>query len=113
MSLLTFLHTLGGVLMLTFGETIFTNGLRNTIPTDASGVDPKTIVEAGATNIRAIVTNPDTLAGVLAAYSKSIDCVFYLMIACSGAAFLFAWGMGWKDIRKKPKIKEIRKRRLK
>jgi hypothetical protein len=111
MSLLSFLQTLGGALFLTFGETIFTNSLRNTIPTYAPGVNPQVIVEAGATNIRAIVANPKTLAGVLVAYSKSIDRVFYLTIACSGVAFLFAWGMGWKDIRKKqkPKTKEDQK----
>ncbi|RHZ62631.1 hypothetical protein CDV55_106177 [Aspergillus turcosus] len=105
MSLLTFLQTLGGALFLTFGETTFTNSLRNTIPTYAKGVNSQAIVEAGASNIRAIVTNPNTLAGVLVAYSKSIDRVFYLTIACSGIAFLFAWGMGWKDIRKKQKPK--------
>ena len=105
MSLLTFLQTLGGAVMLTFGETIFTNSLRNTIPTYASGVDPQAIIEAGATQIRSIVTNPNILAGVLAAYSKSIDRVFYLTIACSAIGFLFAWGMGWKDIRQKPETK--------
>ncbi|KAF7159165.1 hypothetical protein CNMCM6106_006298 [Aspergillus hiratsukae] len=109
MSLLTFLQTLGGALFLTFGQTIFTNSLRSTIPTYASGVNPEAIVQAGATGLRAIVTNPSTLAGVLVAYSKSIDRVFYLTIGCSGVAFLFAWGMGWKDIRKKSKTKDAQK----
>lgn len=92
--------------MLTFGETIFTNSLRNTIPIYAKGVNPGAIVDAGATKLRAIVTDPKILAGVLTAYSKSIDRVFYLAIGCSSVGFLFAWGMGWKDIRKKSKAQE-------
>jgi hypothetical protein len=108
MSLLAFLQTLGGALMLTFGETVFTNSLRSTIPTYSKGINAEAIIEAGATKIRAIVTNPDDLAGVLVAYSKSIDRVFYLTVACSGVGFLFAWGMGWKDIRKKSEAREHR-----
>lgn len=103
MSLLTFTQTLGGAVMLTCGETIFTNSLRDTIPIYAKGVNPEAIVVAGATGVRAIITDPTQLAGVLIAYSKSIDRVFYLAIGCSCACFLCAWGMGWKDIRKKSK----------
>lgn len=95
--------------MLSFGETIFTNSLRNTIPTYAKGVSPEAIIHAGATGLRAVVTDPNKLAGVLVAYSKSVDRVFYLAIGCSGACFLIAWGMGWKDIRKKSKAKEHQK----
>jgi hypothetical protein len=103
MSLLTFTQTLGGAVMLTCGETIFTNSLRDTIPIYAKGVNPEAIVVAGATGVRAIITDPTQLAGVLIAYSKSIDRVFYLAIGCSCACFLCALGMGWKDIRKKSK----------
>jgi hypothetical protein len=103
MSLLTFTQTLGGAVMLTCGETIFTNSLRETIPTYANGVNPEAIIAAGATGFRGIITNPTQLAGVLIAYSKSIDRVFYLAIGCSCACFFCAWGMGWKDIRKKSK----------
>jgi len=106
MSLLTFTQTLGGAIMLTFGETILTNSLRNLIPTYAPGVNPETVIAAGATGVRGVITDATQLAGVLVAYSKSIDRVFYLAIGCSAACFLFAWAMGWKDIRKKPKAKK-------
>jgi hypothetical protein len=35
------------------------------------------------------------------AYSKSVDRVFYLATGTGVGWFCFAWGMGWKDIRKK------------
>ncbi|KAJ5982619.1 Major facilitator superfamily domain general substrate transporter, partial [Penicillium sp. IBT 35674x] len=109
MSLLTFTQTLGGAVMLTFAETIFSNSLRSLISKYAKGVSPEVIAEAGATKIRAVITDPEKLAGVLVAYNKSIDRVFYLMIACSSVGFLFAWGMGWKDIRKKQEPSELQK----
>ena len=110
MSLLTFTQTLGGAVLLTCGETIFTTSLRDTIPKYAPGVDPEVVIAAGATGISKVITDPMELARVLVAYSKSIDRVFYLAVACSCAYFLTAWGMGWKDIRKKKeKAGEVQK----
>lgn len=56
-----------------FSETTFINSLQNTIPTYTNGVNLQVIIKAGATNIRAIITNLNTLASVLVAYSKSIN----------------------------------------
>lgn len=101
MSLLTFTQTLGGAVMLSCGQTIFGNSLKDTIPQYAKRVSPDAIIAAGATGIRKVVTNPKQLAGVLVAYSKSIDRVFYLALGCSCVCCICVWGMGWKDIRKK------------
>lgn len=104
MSLLSFSQTFGGAVFLTLGDTVFTNSLGTAIRTDAPGtVDPAAIVAAGATRIRQVVTDPTQLAGVLAAYSTSVDRVFYLTVGCACACFCCLWGMGWKDIRKKEK----------
>lgn len=103
MSLLAFAQIFGGAVLLTLGDTVFTNSLRSYILTYAKGVNPQAVIDAGATGIRTLITNPTLLAEVLLAYSKSIDRVFYLMVGCSCACFIFGWGMGWKDIRKKPK----------
>ncbi len=91
--------------MLSIGETILTNSLRNLVPVYAPGVNAEAVIAVGATGVRELVTNSTQLAGVLVAYSKSIDRVFYLAIGCSAACFIFAWPMGNKDIRKKPKPK--------
>lgn len=61
---------------------------------------PEAILAAGATAFRDVVAG-DRLAGVLKAYSVSIDRVFYLVCGASVGAFCLGWGMGWKDIRKK------------
>jgi hypothetical protein len=101
MSLLSVSQTFGMAVLLTLGSTILTNSLKTTLRVDAPGVDAAVVVAAGASGIRQIARNATELAGILAAYSRSIDHVFYLTVGCACAFFCFSWGMGWKDIRKK------------
>ena len=101
MSLLMFGHTIGGAVFLTLGQTIFTSSLRVEILKYAPSVDSNTIIAAGATAIRVLITDKSQLAGVLLAVSRSLNRVFYLTAGAAVGSFCFAWGMGWKDIRKK------------
>lgn len=103
MSLVMFSSTLGGAIFLTFANTIFTNSLKSEIPKYAPSVDPQAVVDAGATAVKSVVSQGD-LAGVLLAYSKAFDRVFYLTAGAAVACFVFAWGMGWKDIRQKKQV---------
>ena len=102
-SLLMFGSNIGGALFLSFANTIFTNSFRSLLVAESPGVHSEAVISAGAYAIRKIV--PDAqLVGVLKAYSKSIDNVFLMCTALAIACFLFAWFMGWEDIReKKPK----------
>ncbi|KAL9107000.1 MAG: hypothetical protein Q9227_008036 [Pyrenula ochraceoflavens] len=100
MALLMFSQNFGGALFLSFGETILTNSLKTEVPKYAPAVDPQDIINAGATGFRPII-DPMALHGVLKAYATSVDRVFYLTAGAGVACFVFAWGMGWKDIRKK------------
>lgn len=100
MSILVFCQTFSGAIFLTFGNLIFSSGLKDLIPIDAPNVNPQTIISAGATGIHDAVSSQN-LAGVLKAYAKSIDHVFYMCAALGVLCTLFAFNMGWKDIRKK------------
>ena len=103
MALIGFSQTLGGALFLSFSDTIFTNSLKSLIRSYAPAVDPESVIAAGATGYRNIISRDD-LANVLVAYAKSVDRVFYLTASAGVMCFVFAWGMGWKDIRKKKEI---------
>jgi hypothetical protein len=96
-----FSQTFGGAIFLSFADTIFTNSLKSELPQYAPSVNPEVVIAAGATAIRNVVAKNE-LAGVLVAYGKSVDRVFYLTAGAAVGCFCFAWGMGWKDIRKKP-----------
>lgn len=105
-ALVVFAQNLGPAIFLSLDEIIFTNGLKQYLPIYAPGVSPELVLTAGATGVRNAVSAA-ALPGVLQAYTKSIDHVMYLGTGAAGGAFLFAFGMGWVDIRKnKDKNKE-------
>ncbi|OJJ38791.1 hypothetical protein ASPWEDRAFT_48935 [Aspergillus wentii DTO 134E9] len=100
LSLLFFSQTLGQAIFLTLGQVIFINSLKSGLAVYAPSVDSGAVVSAGAGAIRSLVSK-DRLAGVLMAYSKGIDHVFYLSAGIGVGCFCVAWGMGWKNIRKR------------
>jgi hypothetical protein len=98
-----FSQTFGGALFLSFADTIFTNSLKTLVPQYAPSVNPEAVIAAGATGFRGTISGSD-LVQVLIAYAKSVDRVFYLTTGAAGGCFIFAWGMGWKDIRRKKEV---------
>jgi hypothetical protein len=102
MSLVIFGQTLGGAVFLALGQTVFTNGLIHALHTTSPNINPQTIINAGASGIRATVSRA-ALPGVLSAYNKAINETFYLGAGAAVTCFFLAWGIGWKNI-KKPKV---------
>ena len=103
MALLMFSQTFGGALFLSFSDTIFTNSLKALIPTYAPSIDANTVINAGANGFRRLISSSN-LRIVLVAYAKSVNRVFYLTASAGVCCFIFTWGMGWKDIRKKKEV---------
>lgn len=100
MSILIFAQTLSGALLLTIADVIFSAGLKSLLPKDAPSVDPQAVISAGATGFRTVVSSA-ALPGVLKAYAKSIDYVFYMAAALGAVCTIFSFGMGWIDVREK------------
>ena len=98
MVIMIFCQNLGGAVFLTAAQTIFHNYLRQQIQVLVTGIDPEVTIAAGARSTRHLVSG-ERLAGVLQAYSTSVDRVMYLGVGIGVASFAFAWGRGWKDIR--------------
>jgi hypothetical protein len=88
---------------LVFSNTIFTNSLKTLVPKYAPSVNPQVVINAGATGIRTMIEGAE-LVGVLVAYAKSVDRVFYLTAGAALGSFTFGWFMGFKDIRKKNQV---------
>ena len=102
MALVTFSQSFGSAVFLSLAETIFSNSFADLISEYAPLVDGQAVIDAGATGFRNKVSGAD-LAGVLTAYAKSIDRVFYLAAGAGVGCFVFAWGMGWKSLKAKKK----------
>ncbi|KAK2616272.1 hypothetical protein QQS21_000706 [Conoideocrella luteorostrata] len=105
MGIIIFTQNIGAATSLVAANTIFSNSLRTQLlqRADQIGHSPEAIVSVGVRSIRSLVSDSQ-LEAVLAAYSKSIDHVMYLGLGVSIAVLFFAWGLGWKDIRK---VKEL------
>ncbi|KAJ5629221.1 hypothetical protein N7528_002878 [Penicillium herquei] len=105
MALLIFSQTLAGAVFLTLANVIFDAGLKSLLKKDAPNADAAAILAAGATTFRTVVSKAD-LPGVLKAYAKSCDYVFYMAAGLGVVIFAFAFGMGWTDVRKKKPSEE-------
>jgi hypothetical protein len=102
-------HTMGAAIFITLAQSIFTNGLRALLPLYAPGVDPATIIDSGITRNMLDAGDVESLRGVVMAICRSINRVFYMTAAAGFMAFCFAWGIGWKDIRKNEAEKNRRR----
>ncbi|KAL9082890.1 MAG: hypothetical protein Q9165_008743 [Trypethelium subeluteriae] len=100
MAILILCQNLGAAIWLTLAQTVFSNSLHSALKKDAPGANAAAITAGGARMIRNIVS-AQQLPGVLRAYSKGVDSTMYLGIGIGVVAFACAWGLGWKDIRKK------------
>ncbi|RMZ91346.1 hypothetical protein DV736_g1425, partial [Chaetothyriales sp. CBS 134916] len=95
-----FFNTLGGAFSVSIAQNIFSNTLVKQIPLYTHGVNPTTIIAAGATHIRD-VTPPSQLPGVLIAYNIAVTGVFILSIACAGIATCLSALFEWKTVKGK------------
>ncbi|KAL4923298.1 MDR family MFS transporter [Aspergillus undulatus] len=99
-----FCQNFAGAVFVVVGEVIFTQQLVQQVQVHAPSVSVEAAEAAGASadSVRALVPegSPE-LAGVLLAFSNSVDKVFYLLMALCLLGFVASFGMGWVDIKKK------------
>ncbi|KAJ5152477.1 hypothetical protein N7492_009757 [Penicillium capsulatum] len=100
MAVLVFSQTLAGATIITIANVIFDSGLKSLLPQNAPNVNKEAVIAAGATGFRSVVAKAD-IPGVIQAYAKSCDYVFYVVTGMGVLMFLAAWGTGWVDIRQK------------
>lgn len=79
------------------GQSVFSNLLLKQLPGLAPGVDPITVINTGATDIRNVFP-ANFVPGIIQAYLYSLRAVFAVVIAYAGVAVLFAAGNKWKRL---------------
>ena len=95
-----FFNSLGGAVSISIAQNIFSNGLKVNLPKYAPGVDPATIIAAGATHLREAVSAAQ-LPGVLQAYMTALSDAFVISIAAGGIATILACFVEWKNVKGK------------
>ena len=76
------------------------NTLLTSLPSLSPAVDPKQVIQAGATEIRSNYA-PDAVPGIVEAYLKGLRAVYILIIAFTGAAAVVAASNRWEKLRLK------------
>ncbi|KAK5163171.1 uncharacterized protein LTR77_010955 [Saxophila tyrrhenica] len=102
MAIVIFCQGMGGTVFLIVANAVFSNSLRHLLRSQSSkiGVAPDVIVAAGARGLRQLIPGSEQLAIALQAYADSIDNVMYVGVGVACVAFAFAWGLGFKDVRR-------------
>ena len=86
-AMVMFFNSLGGAISIPIAQNLFSNALRTELVKYAPGVNPATVIAAGATHIREVVPLAQ-LPGTLVAYDGAITRTFILPIATAGLAFV-------------------------
>lgn len=100
MGILISIGMLGASVVLAVGNSIFHQIFIQEMRRRVPGVNPKTVIGAGATGFRSVVRVKE-LNGVVDAYSTSIGRVFLMVAALAAVSVFASFFVGWTDLRKK------------
>ncbi|EZF34534.1 efflux pump [Trichophyton mentagrophytes] len=97
-SLIFFAQQLGGTIFIAVAQNIFTNKLTSGLQ-HIPGLDAANLAQVGATTIRDLVKDPNTLRLVLEVYNESVVKTYYIALAMSCVAILGALTIEWKSVK--------------
>jgi len=110
-ALVVLAQNFGGAVFLSIDQIIFSTSLKHYLVQYAPNIDPEVIIAAGAVGFRGVVPE-EAWDGVIMAYSKSFVRVMYLATGAAGMGLIFAFGMGWKNIKAKKVDSEAEEEKL-
>lgn len=98
-----FSQSLGGALFISVAQSVFQNGLLSGLIKYAPSVDRNAIINAGATNIRAVLAamgQLNELPSVIDAYMNGLRNTYRASLALACVAFIASLGLEWKSVKK-------------
>jgi MFS family permease len=106
-SLVMLTQMLGGAIFISVGQNILDKNLVSGIAKLVPGIDPKLIVNTGATALRNLVP-AEKLPEILIAYNDALRQVFLVAVGTGAAAAIGALALEWKSVKgpKEGKTKE-------
>ncbi|EAU33525.1 predicted protein [Aspergillus terreus NIH2624] len=99
-SLVFFCQQLGGTIFVSVGENIFSQNLIAGLTRVIHDLDPETIANTGATDLRRIVPRDD-LPTVLVEYNAALHWVFLVGTIMAALSALGAFALEWKSVKGK------------
>lgn len=101
-SIMVFAQTFGGALMLSVGQTVFSNRL--VAEFDAEGLPRTSLLNADPTDLEDLA-GPDLVDIVLRGYNNAICGTFYVALAMATLSVVGALAMEWKSVKSQEKVK--------
>ncbi len=94
-----FFQLLGGALMVSVGQNLFTNRLTSGL-SSIPGVDAQLVIATGATNLRNLITDPEEFSGALEVYNSGLTKALKVSLVMACLSTLGAIGMEWKSVKR-------------
>ena len=104
-----FFQAFGGAIFVAVAQTLFQNGLIDSIQKADLGFDGHIFINSGASEIKQVLEQmhrTDAYDAVLKAYMTGLRNTYYISVACAGCAFLMTLGLEWKSVKKGPNSEE-------
>jgi hypothetical protein len=99
-AIMMFAQTLGGALMVSVGQNVFTNQLVKNLLKTVPDLDSTIVLKTGATELQHQIPQ-QFYQGVLVAYNKALTETFYVPLALSILAGVGAAAIQWKSVKGK------------
>ena len=96
-----FFQLLGGALMVTAGQNVFTTRLTSGLAT-IPGVDAQMVIATGATKLKELITNPADYNDALEIYNSGLTRAYRVSLVVACLAVIGAVGMEFKSVKIKP-----------
>jgi len=98
-----FFQNLGGALFVSVGQSVFQNGLLDSLSEKAPSLDPDIVLHGGATGIRTILQNigqMGQLGAVVESYVDGLQMSYQASLGLAVAAFVATFFLEWKSVKK-------------
>jgi EmrB/QacA subfamily drug resistance transporter len=99
-AVVVFTQTLGGSLFVSVSQNVFSNKLVEYVGDYAPGLDPATVLSAGATSIQKIIPS-DFLGSVTLAYNDALMQTFLVSAALAAVSIVGSGFMEWRSVKGK------------
>lgn len=88
---------MGGTSFITAAQSVFVNYLIRILPDTAPTIDPTSVVQTGATQLRSVFP-PDQIPGILKAYTVGIRNALVISLCATGISLIVGLFGRWKRL---------------
>ncbi|OAL49071.1 MFS general substrate transporter [Pyrenochaeta sp. DS3sAY3a] len=105
-TIINFGNFVGGTIFVSICQALLSSTLRAQLSAKIPGLDVSKLSSVGATDLARLV-EPGQLGLLREAYNEGVRKVWYVALGVSVFAFVAAWGVEWKSVKRKVEVREV------